>query len=159
MSTLYVDNLEPNLGSRVLAAGHVVQVVQGTNSSEAISSASSYTDTGLSATITPSSTSSKIMVFVSMSSSGVLQNAGYDARGFYGINRDGSMIYECYIRSYDYGNSGSIMFAPFEMSYLDSPSTTSAVTYKLQQLITVGHSIRVSTDNYPIHMQLMEIAQ
>ena len=26
MSTLYVDNLQPNLGSRVMAAGHVVQV-------------------------------------------------------------------------------------------------------------------------------------
>ena len=34
MSTLYVDNLEPNLGSRVLAAGHVVQVVQATHTTQ-----------------------------------------------------------------------------------------------------------------------------
>ena len=159
MSTLYVDNLEPNLGSRVLAAGHVVQVVQGTYSTETLSTSTSYTDTGLQATITPTATSSKIMIFVSLSNSGVLNNAGADGRGHFGIDRSGSTLYESHCRAYDYGNSGVIMFAPFEMSYLDSPSTTSATTYKLQQRLNTGHSIRVCDNQLPIHMQLMEIAQ
>ncbi|MEK9895453.1 MAG: hypothetical protein VW518_03365, partial [Burkholderiaceae bacterium] len=62
-------------------------------------------------------------------------------------------------RAYDYGNSGLIMFAPFEMSYLDSPSTTSATTYKLRHKLTTGNSIRISNDNRATHIQLMEIAQ
>lgn len=159
MSTLYVDNLAPNLGSRVLAAGHVVQVVQGSYSTETISTASTYTDTGLEAIITPTSTSSKIMIFVSIANAGVLNNVGADARGLYAIARGSTTLFECDTRAYDYGNSGLIMFAPFEMSYLDSPSTTSATTYKLRHKLTTGNSIRISNDNRATHIQLMEIAQ
>ena len=46
-------------------AGTVLQVVQGTTSTEVSSSSSTFADTGLSASITPSSASSKILILVS----------------------------------------------------------------------------------------------
>lgn len=62
MSTLYVDNLEPNLGSRVMAAGHVVQVVHNTINQKIAFTSTSFTSSGLSVSITPTSANSKIHV-------------------------------------------------------------------------------------------------
>ena len=66
MSTLYVDNLQPNLGSRVMAAGHVVQVVSAETNSQVQNTTTSYIDTGLTATITPTSASSKIAILLNV---------------------------------------------------------------------------------------------
>jgi hypothetical protein len=159
MSTLYVDNLQPNLGSRVMAAGHVVQVIQATHATKAESNSSTFSDTGLSVSITPTSTSSKVLVMVSIGSAGVLNNSGPDARGSFRIERGGNTLLGSDLRSYDYGNSGSIMFAPFYLSYLDSPASTGILTYSLQQQKTAGTSIRVCEGNNKISMQAMEIAQ
>lgn len=46
MSVLYVDNLQPNLGSRVMAAGHVVQVKQASSNSRFTTQSTSFVDTG-----------------------------------------------------------------------------------------------------------------
>ena len=63
MSTLYVDNLQPNLGSRVMAAGHVVQVVEGSSGTfHTFNGVSGWLD--LTASITPTSASSLILVKV-----------------------------------------------------------------------------------------------
>jgi len=158
MSTLYVDNLEPNLGSRVMAAGHVVQVVQSTYATETQSTASSYTDTGLTASITPTNSSSKILVVFSLGGGCGVNNTSSDARGYYKLVRDSTDLYEMDIRSYDYGNSGSIQWGAYGQSYLDSPATSSSVTYKIQQKIGTG-TIRVCNGNMQIQMQLLEIAQ
>ena len=69
MSTLYVDTITEKtsgngvqIADLVPAAGSVVQVVQGTVAAQAILSSTSFVDTGVTATITPSSTASKILV-------------------------------------------------------------------------------------------------
>ena len=66
MSTLYVDNLQPNLGSRVMAAGHVVQVVQATSTTNLTVSSggggTTWNDSGATVTITPTVASSKVLV-------------------------------------------------------------------------------------------------
>ena len=159
MSTLYVDNLEPNLGSRVLAAGHVVQVVTSTYATETVSTSSTYTDTGLSASITPTNTSSKVLVICNFCSSGVQQTSGADANGFFKLVRSSTDLYESIHRSYDYGNSGQITFGSYVMSWLDTPSTTSATTYKLQHRLQAGTSVRICESNKPSIITLMEIAQ
>lgn len=157
MSTLYVDNLQPNLGSRVMAAGHVVQVVQATYSTETSSISTTFSDTGLSASITPTSTSSKVLILFSLGSSGV-NNTAAEARGYYRLMQGSTELYRMDIRSYDYGNSGSISFVAHGQSFLDSPATTSSVTYKIQQRSSTG-TIRVCESNNQIQMQLLEIAQ
>ena len=65
MSKIFVDDIvEKTSGNGVQIPGHVVQIVQGEYSTQILSSSSTYTATGVAATITPSSTSSKILVCV-----------------------------------------------------------------------------------------------
>lgn len=146
-------------GQTLHAPGHVIQVVTNTYSTETTSGSTSYTDTGLTGTITPTSTSSKMLVLCNLCSAGVVQTSGADAKGNYKLLRGSTDLMEALTRSYDYGNSGHIMFGQFLMSWLDSPSTTSATTYKLQQKRVVGASIRICEGNLPSVMHLLEIAQ
>jgi len=160
MSILKVDTInEKTSGNGVAIPGHVIQVVSNTHATETISTSSSFSDTGITATITPTSTSSKILVLCNVCSAGVLNDSGADANGKFKLLRGSTDLFEGLQRAYDYGNSGSIVFGQFLMSWLDSPSTTSATTYKLQQKITAGSSIRVCEANNPSLMHLMEIAQ
>jgi len=63
MSTLYVDNLQPNLGSRVMAAGHVVQVQtkKWTNTNFSTTSGGFVDVTDFYIDITPTSANSLIL--------------------------------------------------------------------------------------------------
>ena len=49
----------------------------------------------------------------------------------YELFRDGSEVMKHTNRQYDYGSSGVLLERPFTMLYIDSPSTTSSVTYQL----------------------------
>jgi hypothetical protein len=99
----------------------VVQVVNATISAAVSTSSASYSSTGLTATITPSSASSKI--FILMNSDGGQQYSGRSS--FYAIYRGGSSItsYQAFL------NTVSVL--PISMTYLDSPATTSATTYTI----------------------------
>lgn len=158
MSKLYVNNIvEATPGSGVAIPGHVIQVIQSTHSTETSTTSTTFASTGLTASITPTSSSSKILVLLSMGSSGV-NNTAAEARGYYRLMRDASELYRMDVRAYDYGNSGSISFVAHGQSYLDSPATTSSVTYTLEQRASTG-TIRVCESDNLISMQLMEIAQ
>lgn len=137
--------------------GNVLQVNQGSLSSETATSSSSFVDTGLSVTITPTSTSNKVLILASLGSATVVEASGADAQGKFQIVRDSTSVFISKLRSYDYGNSGSIFIAPLFMSYLDSPSTTSEITYKIQQRLIGGDSIRLSEGNDPSFIQVLEI--
>jgi len=129
MSTLYVDNLEPNLGSRVLAAGHVVQVVSAELSTINIQTTSStYATTGLSCSITPTSTSSKILTMVT--AIGLYKSADNTAVAL--RLTDGTTAYE--FETLAAFNNTSNVNAVGGSSYqrLWSPSSTSQQTYTLQ---------------------------
>ena len=104
--------------------GKVLQVVMGTLTSLFQQTANNTTqDTGLSATITPSSTDSKI--YVTTSAAIVLDNIGN--ANFY-LDRAGSTVVGQNLFSTTSGYNTST----HNFVYLDSPSTTSAVTYKVQ---------------------------
>ena len=61
MSTLFVDTInEKTNGNGVQIPGHVLQVVEGTRTDGTNTNSASYVDAGLSAAITPKSTSSKV---------------------------------------------------------------------------------------------------
>ena len=75
MSILKVDTInEKTSGNGVAIPGHVIQVVSNTYATETASGSSSYTDTGLAATITPKFATSKILVLCNMCAVGVMQN-------------------------------------------------------------------------------------
>jgi hypothetical protein len=130
------------------AGGKVLQVVQGTTSTLVTNGTNVYADTGLSATITPSSASSKVLVIVAQN--GVAKrtsNAGNAVvinllRGATGI---------CLFAAYS-GWTGSNLdnaIGSSGVTFLDTPATTSATTYKTQfknDLNTTNVQVQFSSD-------------
>jgi hypothetical protein len=157
-ATIATANISNQLTDANMSVGSALQVVQGSLGSEFSTASSSYVDTGLSVAITPSSSSSKIFIFASLGSAFIGKDGSEDAQGFFQIVRGSTSRYESKYRSYDYGGSGSFLIAPVFMSFLDSPSTTSATTYKIQAKLVAGDTIRLAEGNNPAVIQCMEIA-
>ena len=111
--------------------GKVLQVVSTTKSDVFTTTSGTYVDvTGLAATITPTSSSSKILVIANLSYSA---STGRDAA--FQILRGATVI--------PTGVTGSVLngaysFSMFSVaqSFLDSPATTSATTYKIQVYVS-----------------------
>ena len=140
----------------VKQTGGVLQVVSVTDTAQYVFNTGSanqftyYDISGLTLTITPSSTSSKILIFADICS-GQYAN-GYNA--FFRINRAGSAVgvgvngsyggsSSNGMRTVDGSEIGSVSF-----QYLDSPATTSATTYKIQ-ICNSGGGSYPSTVNRP----------
>ena len=133
MTTLYVDNIAPNLQSKIsapnlqLPSGSVVQVVQTSSSADESTTSTSFVDSNLSVNITPSSTSSKILVSYYTS----VRKAPGDTNNavFIQLLRDSTVItaqdYIAWNQQSQYGQGG------VSVCHLDSPSTTSATSYKI----------------------------
>ena len=110
--------------------GKILQVVSNTVTTNNTTSGTTYTDTGLSATITPTSSSSKILVLPFNPLGGDVDN---DSGGTIEVKqkllRDSTTVYEddrfFVARG---GQHHSNAFSHF----LDTPNTTSAITYKCQ---------------------------
>ena len=121
--------------SRILTAvqqpaGAVLQVVQATSGSIVSSSSSTYADSGITATITPSSTSSKVLVFVSLA--GVGKSAASASNSIdLQLVRNSTSIFQ-YEALLGYSNTAIVQTSSSSTTYLDSPATTSATTYKVQ---------------------------
>lgn len=127
-------------------AGSVLQVVQGTYTTFTSSSSSTYADTGLSASITPSSSSNKILVFSTIL--GVGKNTGNTKVGLQLLR--GSTAISVFstetARSSDYSANGQIDIGTVSAINLDSPATTSSTTYKIQ-LASVSNVAQVFINN------------
>jgi hypothetical protein len=104
--------------------GKVLQVVQGTTTSQNGVSSTTYITTGITATITPSSATSKILVIWSTT----WAKAGSTAGGLnFKLKRGATYLTLVEGAGYDFSTSG--MRGTAGQNYLDSPSTTSATTY------------------------------
>ena len=138
-----------------MATGSVLQVVQfRADSYQATTSTSFINYSPTNATITPSSTSSKILV-LSTHNTEVYQNNSQDAQGRFIIYRNGSAVSEeNYIRHYDYGGSGHLGVVNTVQNFLDSPSSTSSVSYQLYMKKVAGDSTAILSGS----ITLMEIA-
>ena len=114
----------------VNSRGTVLQVVSTTYSTNVNNATSSYVDTGLSAVITPSSSSNKIFVCISqaLGADRDSQEAGVKAKLMRGATE--IQDYPEAIRVEAGGVGASKSTGIWSMTYLDSPSTTSATTYK-----------------------------
>ena len=156
MSTLKTNLIQPTTGSIVSIPGHLVQTVTAASTSNGSTTSSSYiAATGLSASITPSSTSSKILVLVNSSA----YTSSGNTEGAFTIYRGGSNIGDANGVSRAYAGSSDAIF-PLSMHILDSPSSTSSVTYavymkRTQGSGTVQNNLRGCTQS----VTLMEIAQ
>ena len=139
------------------STGTVLQVVQGTFATETSSSTSTFADTGLSASITPTSSSSKILVLINHSVN-YKSAASVDNSLSLRILRNSTNIVTC-VEYLGYTNTATLGFYSASYSYLDSPATTSATTYKTQFASTYNtSSVRICANNTPATITLMEIA-
>jgi hypothetical protein len=107
--------------------GKVLQVVSATTTTEVTSSSSTFADTGLTATITPTLSSSKILVLVSQN--GCFKDSSNTALIMKLLRGATSLGFLAGLAGYT-GTSLSLGFNSVTASYLDSPATTSATTYK-----------------------------
>jgi len=123
--------------SAIQPTGSILQVVQDTTTAAASTASSTYVDTGLSQAITPTSSSSKILLTCS-----VLYSALNNAYTGFRAVRDSTNIG---VSSEGTGNHSNVSFTGIgdvnymqyylktvSWTYLDSPSTTNATTYKIQ---------------------------
>ena len=118
------NNLTTGLG-----AGLVKQVVSATNSTAKNVASTSFTDTNLTADITPSATSSKILVMVQQQI--VADRDNEDAYAALRLLR-ASTVLETYDKAQwdEAGGVGAVKAGSLStLIFLDSPSSTSAVTY------------------------------
>jgi len=109
--------------------GKVLQVVNGTYSTNATSASSTYADTGLTATITPTLSTSKILVLVNQAGCGK-QSSDTGLR--LQLLRGATVLSLIEGAAGYVGTAAQNFIGSVSTSYLDSPATTSATTYKTQ---------------------------
>jgi hypothetical protein len=111
--------------------GKVLQVIYGEVSTVQSNSTSTYADTGLTATITPSSASSKVLIIYGQQ--GLLKSAANgDNRVAIRLLRGATVIHTPGDLYSFTGTALQVYGESVAGSYLDTPSTTSATTYKTQ---------------------------
>jgi hypothetical protein len=154
----YTLTLPTNTGTLIStkSAGTVLQVVNATYSSSTSSSSSSYADTGLTATITLSSTSSKVLVIVDQAG---LSKQTNDANLNLKLLRNGSDLALIVSGAGYTSNSTPNYVGNSGISYLDSPASISALTYKTQFASANNNaSVGCQTNSSVSTITLMEIA-
>ena len=133
----------PALGSAQMPTGSVLQVKQDFNTGTATATSSSFANM-MSITITPSSTSSKILIMFVASITTTERTCQLR------LTRDGTAIgvgdaagnrVQSTVGMYHPTSDGNHQSNPTCAQYLDSPSTTSEITYKIQYKVQAGHAM------------------
>jgi len=151
--------LPTNTGTIVTnkTAGTVLQVVNATDSTQLSTSSTSYVDTGLSASITPTSATSKILIFVEQTGLGK-NSGGSGYRLALNILRDSTQLIQFELGAGYTASSVVNVFGGSGANYLDSPASTSSITYKTQIKGFDGGTVYANYDNCTSTITLMEIA-
>ena len=145
--------------------GAVLQVVQNSISTQTNFNSTSYVDTGLTATITPSATSSKVLIFGYIPVNTSLFASPYNVYGW-GFNivrgsteiKSGSGL-QYYQAIADSDISYSVFNRPHNFSFLDSPNTTSSTTYKIQvKENDINSGVNICSSSQTAEMILIEVA-
>ena len=151
-SELRVDKIVPVDGVPTGGGGGIIQVVTGETDSQFNSTSSSYVNVGLSATITPKFNSSKIYIVVM----NTVQQQG---------NRTRVTLHSSVTNATMHGSSnglqayeGNGVNMACNLIALDSPNTTSAVTYNMQMMNTGGSLHFAQAATHKGRMVLMEVS-
>jgi hypothetical protein len=146
--------------------GKLLQVVYASSTTQTSISSLSYTDTGLSGSITPTLATSKILILVTQNfamSFGANSGAGAAVQLLRGatsvLDLDGGSVDVVWFRG-GLGNPNNVNALSLPVFYLDSPNTTSSTTYKTQgKLSTTSNSANITFQNDSVDsvMILMEI--
>ena len=172
MSTLEVNTIKPISGSSTVTLGEsgdtfnlasgasagfgkIGQVLSVTIGSEQSTSSSSYSDvSGLSLAITPSATSSKILVQTLIHADG-RNGSGTSTNNRIKLFRDSTELEQRNILQLNIGNGNPDKIAAnCYHSFLDSPSSTSALTFKYQ-FSADGGTFRIGASSKIILMEVL----
>ena len=132
-SQLRVDKIVPVDGVPTGGGGGIIQIVQGSITAPVENTTSgSFTDTGLTATITPKFNTSKVFCMVSL---GSISAASGTSTGFRLVRGstdigmpDSTALQSGFTNIYD---ADQQILASANFNFLDSPATTSSITYKV----------------------------
>jgi hypothetical protein len=107
----------------------VLQVVYGSTATDTSNATSTYADTTLSASITPSSATSKVLVLVNQNGVGkTTNNTTIELK----LLRGATDLINMDLISANTNDNSIIFIGSISSSYLDEPATTSSTTYKTQ---------------------------
>jgi len=147
-----VDTVGAYIGS-----GHIAQVVSATRTASQSLTSTTYTAaTGLTVDITPSSASSKILIFVSLGTINATDGAaeGINAK----IYKDGSAL-TFFASNLGYNSASTSVARNFHSSFVfqNAPATTSSVTYSLYFACAGSNTIVLQTGSSVGTFTCMEI--
>jgi len=135
-------------GLDVAGLGIGSNIVQAVKTDTFTTTSATFVDiTGLSATITPSATSSKVLIIAGIATSitagspGFLRLTGGNSSAFVGDTAGSRTL--CIQAVYDTDDNGFALEG-FPLIYLDSPATTSATTYKVQGAVTGSRTLGIN---------------
>ena len=121
------QTLDASAGGFTTPAGHIIQVVEASTYTATTTSGSAFVDSNIEATITPSSTNSRILISATTTTGKSADNI-YLAFQF---TRNGTSL--GYLADLvQYTNDSTFLATQASFQQIDSPSSTSALTYKLQ---------------------------
>ena len=169
-SELRVDKIIPTGGIPTGGGGGIIQIVQGSTTTRTATSSSTYQASTLSCTITPKFSTSKI--YITLGGDANSNGSAHDmlltyyrdigGGGYSNIAPNGPSDSNGATQNYGLCNvygAASRIHVPMAMPFLDSPNTTSSVTYKVYIRSTNG------TVEYPVNngfqaarMFLMEVS-
>jgi len=163
-SQIRVDSIVPTTGVPTGGGGGIVQVVQSTKTDTASVTGPTFGDVGLSATITPKSSSNKILVLVQANIGG---SVGYDMktrlmRGNTPIHigdaagsrvRTTTTVTQSYTDTFTNTNYQTFNADQANINYLDSPSFSvgDTLTYKIQ-MASYNTANSIASNNYTVYI-------
>jgi len=145
------------------SGGQVLQVVYAQTTTRTIGTSTTYVDvSGLTASITPKFTTSKILVLINCSY-GTGSSTGAESPLSINLVRGSTQVYAL-TQAWDLraatASGESDFYFNGGFTYLDSPATTSSTTYKCQvkQNANFGRTYDISASSSPSSITLLEIA-
>ena len=144
-------------GHSLYAPGHVLQVVSANYAVEVATSSTSYVSTGLTATITPSSTSSQILIIANTSAISPNNSTSGAWTIFRGTTSGTNLSTNGTSQVYS-GAAGELR-TRVSMSIVDSPATISPQVYTVAFNSNGAGTMKSQGANQLGNITLMEIAQ
>ena len=158
MSQLKVNSIIPVSGVPTGGGGGIIQIKQAVKTDTASQSSSTKADiSGLTPTITPTSSSSKVLVMMDIkigasnysSDLGITLNrsiSGGASTEIYIGDADGSRRRASYASEDFFAGNGDHQMLPIQCIFLDSPSTTSEITYSIKWNVIDSYTLYINRD-------------
>lgn len=134
----------------------ILQIQEMFSTTTTSTTSTTFQPTAFNVTITPSSASSKILVF----HQGMVNAQSTANWAWVSLYRDGTNFFDggqANSAGGVYANGSTDTHVPVTFMYLDSPNTTSSVNYKIYVKSNNGNSVRYNADGWKLRMYAMEL--